>query len=103
LPRAWSGGESNSPSLISALLARALNRARALHAFYLTAGVFLPDHYRWVCAPVYPVTISVAPKSVKKISMSAVNQRRGVDGELWQPGFFDCAMPSVREYNEKSE
>ena len=26
------------------LLARAFNRARALHPFYLTAWVFLPDH-----------------------------------------------------------
>jgi hypothetical protein len=27
-----------------ALLARACNRARALHPFYLTAWVFVPDH-----------------------------------------------------------
>ena len=27
------------------LLARAFNRARALHRFYLTAWVFLPDHW----------------------------------------------------------
>jgi hypothetical protein len=48
-----------------ALLARAFNRARALHPFYLTAWVFLPDpsadgHRIW--APLYPVTISLAMK-----------------------------------------
>ena len=42
-------------------------------------------------------------KSVKQSSMSAVNQRRGAEGELWQPRFFDCALRSVKEYNEKVE
>ena len=27
----------------------------------------------------------------------------GVEGELWQPRFFDRALRSVREYNEKVE
>ncbi|MGA3326607.1 MAG: transposase, partial [Terriglobia bacterium] len=72
-----------------ALLARAFNRARALHPFYLTAWVFLPDHWHGIFAPVYPVSISLAMKSVKQSSTSAVNQCRGADGELWQPRFFD--------------
>jgi putative transposase len=86
-----------------ALLAQAFNRARALHPFYLTAWVFLPDHWHCICAPVYPVTISLAMKSVKQSSMSAVNQRLGTEGELWQPRFFDRALRSVKEYNEKVE
>ena len=62
-----------------ALLARAFNRAGALHPFYLTAWVFLPNASadgQGLCAPVCPVTISLALKSVKRSSMSAVNQRR---------------------------
>jgi putative transposase len=86
-----------------ALLARAFNRARALHPFHLTAWVFLPDHWHCICTPVYPVTISLAMKSVKQSSMSAVNQRRGAEGELWQRGFFDRALRTVKEYNEKVE
>ena len=35
--------------------------------------------------------------------MSAINQRRGEDGELWQPRFFDRALRTVREYNQKVE
>jgi hypothetical protein len=35
-------------------------------------------------------------------SMSAVNQRRGAEGELWQPRFFDRALRTVKEYNESS-
>jgi len=80
-----------------ALLARAFNRARALHKFYLTAWVFLPDHWHCICAPVYPTTISLAMKSVKQSSMSAINRRRGTEGELWQPRFFDRALRTVKE------
>ena len=36
-------------------------------------------------------------------SMSAVNQGRGTDGELWQPRFFDRALRTAKEYNEKVE
>jgi hypothetical protein len=42
-------------------------------------------------------------KSVKQSSMMAVNQRRGTDGELWQPRFFDRALRTVGEYNKKVE
>jgi hypothetical protein len=40
---------------------------------------------------------------VKQSSTSAVNQRRGTDGELWQPRFFGRALRTVKEYNEKVE
>ena len=69
----------------------------------LTDTSALPDHGHCICAPVYPVTVSLAMKSVKQSSMSAVNQCRGADGELWQPRFFDRALRSVKEYNEKVE
>jgi len=85
------------------LLARAFNRARALHDFSLTAWVFLPDHWHAICAPLYPVSISLAIKSVKQSSMSAINRGRGADGELWQPRFFDRALRTVQEYSEKVE
>ena len=85
------------------LLARAFNRARALHPFYLTARVFLPDHWHAICAPVYPTTISLVIKSVKQSSLSAINQQRGAEGELWQSRFFDRALRTVEEYNEKVE
>ena len=80
-----------------ARLARAFNRARALHPFYLTAWVFLLDHGHGIFAPAYPVTISLAMKWVRQSSTSAVNQFRGADGELWQPRFFDRALRTVKE------
>ena len=41
-------------------LALAFNRTRHMHPYFLTAWVFLPDHWRAICAPRYPLTISVA-------------------------------------------
>jgi REP element-mobilizing transposase RayT len=49
------------------LLARAFNRARALHDFYLTAWVSLPGHGHAICAPLHPASISLAIKSVKQV------------------------------------
>ena len=68
------------------LLARAFNRARALHPFYLTAWVFLPDHWHCIVAPRYPATISQVMKSLKQSSTTGINQHRGTEGELWEKG-----------------
>ena len=35
--------------------------------------------------------------------MILINRRREASGELWQPRFFDRALRTVREYNEKVE
>ena len=48
------------------LLARAFNRVRALHPFYLTAWVLVPDHWHGIVAPQYPATISQVIKGVKQ-------------------------------------
>ncbi len=86
-----------------ALLAGSFNRARELHPFCLTAWVFLPDHWHTICSPQHPVTISLVMKSVKQSSTAAINERRGAEGRLWQPRFFDRALRTVSEYNEKVE
>jgi len=85
------------------LLARAFNRTRVLHPFYLTAWVFLPDHGHSIAGPRFPETISGVMKCVKQSSMSGINKRRRTKGELWQPRFFDRALRTVEEYNEKVE
>ena len=86
-----------------ALLALAFNRARALHPFFLTAWVFLPDHWHALCAPQYPATISLVVKSLKQSSLTAINRRRAASGELWQSRFFDRALRTVKEYHETVE
>ena len=85
------------------LLALALNRTRRPHPFYLTAWVFLPDHWHAICAPVYPLTISQVMKSAKISSTILINRRRAERGELWQARFFDRALRTVKEYNDKVE
>ena len=85
------------------LLTRASNRARALHPFDLTAWVLLPDHWHCMVVPRSPATISQVMKCLKQSSMTGINQRRGTEGELWQPRFFDRAVRTVKEYHEKVE
>jgi REP element-mobilizing transposase RayT len=51
-------------------LALAFRRARVLHPFLMTAWVFLPDHWRAICAPVYPLTICVVVKSIPLCGIS---------------------------------
>jgi hypothetical protein len=68
-----------------ALWARAFNRARALHRFYLPAGGLLPDHGHGIGSPVYPVTISLAIYN-EDAGMSAdeQNERCGLVVERWR-------------------
>ena len=71
--------------------------------FLLTAWVFLPNHWRAILFPPYPLTISEAMKSVKLTSTNALGRLRGEAGELGQPRFFDHALRTVHDYWEKVE
>ena len=82
-------------------LALACRRARLLHPFLLPAWVFLPDHWHALCALAHPLTISVVMKSIKTSSMILINRQRRESGKLWQGRFFDRALRTVEEYNEK--
>jgi len=69
----------------------------------LTAWVFLPDHWHAILFPRIPVTISRLMESIKVGSTLRINARRNESGLLWQPRFFDRALRTVKEYNEKVE
>ncbi len=98
-------------------LVLAIRSARAVHPFFMTAWVFLPDHWHAICAPQYPLTISEMMKSIKIGSTTLINRGRAASGELWQGRFFDPAplplnifvagrrraLRTVKEYNEKVE
>ena len=84
-------------------LARVLRERREKHRFLLTAWVFLPDHWHAILFPRYPVTISRVMESIKVGSTLRINASRKESGLLWQPRFFDRALRTVREYNEKAE
>jgi len=82
-------------------LGASLARMRQKHSFALTAWVFLPDHWHAIIYPPYPLTISTVFKAVKVSSMIGINLRRRERGDLWQDRFYDHALRTVREYNEK--
>jgi putative transposase len=84
-------------------LARVVRERREKYHFLLTAWVFLPDHWHAILFPRFPVTISRLMESIKVGSTLRVNARPNESGLLWQPRFFDRALRTVKEYNEKVE
>ena len=84
-------------------LALAINRARAKHPFFLTAWVFLSNHWHVICCLDYPLTIAEVLKSIKNSSTTLLNDGRGTTGAVWQERYFDHALRTVREYHEKVE
>ena len=70
-------------------LAESLHSARGNYGFFLTAWVFLPDHWHAIIYPRHPLTISTTMKSVKLKSTSLINAIRSQDGQLWQARFYD--------------
>ena len=65
--------------------------------------MFLPDHWHAIFFPPHPLTISDVMESIKVGSTRRVNIPRAERGLLWQPRFFDRALRTVKEYNEKVE
>jgi putative transposase len=86
-----------------ACLARAIGERREERHFLLTAWVFLPDHWHAIFFPPHPLPISDVMESIKVGSTRRINRARAERGLLWQPRFFDRALRTVKEYNEKVE
>jgi putative transposase len=89
-----------------ACLARVIAERRRKHGFLLTAWVFLPDPAaagHAILFPRHPLTISEAMESIKVGWTLRINARRKESGVLWRARFFDRALRTVREYNEKLE
>jgi putative transposase len=82
-------------------LAAVIDERRAEHGFLLTAWVFLPDHWHAIFYPRHPLTISRVMEAIKDGATKRINRSRQEAGVLWQPRFFDRALRTVREYNEK--
>ena len=86
-----------------ATLAEVIVERRAEHGFLLTAWVFLPDHWHAIFYPRHPLTISRVLEALKDGATKRINCGRREVGMLWQPRFFDRALCTVGEYNEKVE
>jgi putative transposase len=84
-----------------AVLAEAIRGRREAQRFLLTAWVLLPDHWHAIIFPRHPLTISRVMESVKVSATRLINRDRGERGVLLQGRFFDRALRTVKEYNEK--
>ncbi len=84
-------------------LALSIQRARTKLHFFLTAWVFLPNHWHAILGLQYPLTIDNVLKSIKISSTTLVNERRSTEGPVWQERYFDRALRTVKEYYDKVE
>jgi putative transposase len=84
-----------------ATLAAVIGGRRAEHGFLLTAWVFLPDRWHAIFYPPHTLTISRVMEAIKDGATQRINRSRREAGVLWQPRFFDRALRTVGEYNEK--
>ncbi len=84
-------------------LASVIHARQRGHGFLLTARVFLPDHWRAIIFPQYPLTISRLMETIKVSSASLLNPGREEGEQIGQPRFFDRALRTVKEYDESAE
>jgi putative transposase len=84
-----------------AVLAEVVRERRSVHRFLLAAWVFLPDHWHAIIFPRSPLTISRVMEFIKVGATRRINASRGEQGVLLQGRFFDRALRTVKEYNEK--
>ncbi len=85
------------------VLAEAIRGRREAQRFLLSAWVLLPDHWHAIIFPRHALTISRVMESVKVSATRLINRDRGERGVLLQGRFFDRALRTVKEYNEKVE
>jgi putative transposase len=79
-------------------LAVCVSRMRDKQRFFLTAWVFMPDHWHAIIFPPRPLSISRVISALKVSSTIAINNGRRDKGELWQERFFDHALRTVKDY-----
>jgi putative transposase len=84
-----------------ATLAQVIGARRAEPKFLLTAWVFLPDHWHAIFYARHPLTISTVMESLQGGATKRINRLREEQGLLFQPRFFDRALRTVKEYNDK--
>lgn len=86
-----------------ACLAQVVQERRKAHGFLLTAWVFLSDHWHAIIFPRFPRTIARVLESIKVGATLRLNRARRERGMLFQGRYFDRALCTVKEYNEKVE
>jgi putative transposase len=97
------GSRANLNECEFGIVARAITERRRAQGFLLTAWVFLPDHWHAIIFPRCPLSVSRVMEAIKVSATRLINAGRGGRGVLFQGRFFDRALRTVREYQEKVE
>jgi putative transposase len=68
---------------------------------YLISFVIMPDHLHLLVAPRGKKNISQIMQSVKGYSAFLINRLNGSRGSIWQRGFRDFTIPSIKALEDK--
>ena len=81
-------------------LAEALRSVRIRWKFLLAGYVFMPEHWHALIAPAENDALPLVMNAVKVAAMRRINSRRGAQGPLWQPRYYDEIIWRVKQFNE---
>jgi REP element-mobilizing transposase RayT len=86
-----------------ALIIEELEASRRRLKFLLCGYVLMPDHWRALIWPSYPLLISQVLHDVKKDSARKLHAPRGSRGPFWQHQFWDRFVRHEREFLQRLE
>lgn len=84
------------------LVVRAMQQVES--AARTLAYVVMPDHLHWLMCLQEGSTLSGAVQKLKSMATRELHRRAGVQGPIWQPGFYDRAirreddLPAIARY-----
>jgi REP element-mobilizing transposase RayT len=100
--------ENRRPILASeetvSVLRKEWEAAMERHGWAVGSYVVMPDHVHFFCTDgEQGVTLSEFVGKWKEWTAKALKQTAGLDGHIWQSGFFDHLLRSSESYSEKWE
>lgn len=82
-------------------LIETINFCRDKGWIYLISFVIMPDHLHLLIVPRGRENISQIMQSIKGYSAFLINRLNGSRGSIWQRGFRDFTIPSIKALEDK--
>lgn len=83
------------------LLLKTINFCRDKGWIYLFSFVIMPDHLHLLVVPRGKKNMSQIMQSIKGYSAFLINRLNGSRGSIWQRGFRDLTIPSIKALEDK--
>ena len=85
------------------LLIDVLYHYRAEDKFLLHAFVVMPNHFHLILTPAPGITLERAMQFIKGGSSFRAKKELGMNGSIWQPGYFDYRVRDEEDFRKRRE